>query len=98
MSSEGTSSSADQAVKNGNEKSGGMKTEVNLVSSSSSTGAEIVDDGADDRMDAADDDNKNSEMEEKNPYAYLERDEFCSERFKIELRNLPKQYGFKVID
>lgn len=28
-----------------------------------------------------------------NPYAYLERNEFTSERFKIEVRGLPKYYG-----
>lgn len=31
-----------------------------------------------------------------NPYAYLERDEFTSERFKIEIRGLPKFYGIAV--
>lgn len=31
--------------------------------------------------------------EKSNPYAYLERDEFTSERFKIEIRGLPKFYG-----
>lgn len=30
------------------------------------------------------------------PYAYLERSEFTSEKFKIEIRNLPKYYGFNV--
>ncbi|CAG7831212.1 unnamed protein product [Allacma fusca] len=34
---------------------------------------------------------------DNNPYAYLQRDEFCSERYKIELRNLPKQYGFNEL-
>ncbi|CAL7941004.1 unnamed protein product [Xylocopa violacea] len=30
---------------------------------------------------------------EKNPYAYLERDDFTSEKYKIEVRGLPKYYG-----
>ncbi|XP_011686341.1 PREDICTED: tRNA (uracil-5-)-methyltransferase homolog A-like isoform X1 [Wasmannia auropunctata] len=30
---------------------------------------------------------------EKNPYAYLERDDFTSEKYKIEVRGLPKHYG-----
>lgn len=31
--------------------------------------------------------------DEKNPYAYLERDDFTSEKYKIEVRGLPKYYG-----
>lgn len=34
--------------------------------------------------------------EEKNLYAYLERDEFSSEHFKIQLKGLPRFFGFKV--
>ncbi|CAK9798739.1 tRNA (uracil-5-)-methyltransferase homolog A [Anthophora quadrimaculata] len=30
---------------------------------------------------------------EKNPYAYLERDDFTSEKYKIEVRGLPRYYG-----
>ncbi|XP_043252135.1 tRNA (uracil-5-)-methyltransferase homolog A [Colletes gigas] len=30
---------------------------------------------------------------EKNPYAYLDRDDFTSEKYKIEIRGLPKYYG-----
>ncbi|KYN05343.1 tRNA (uracil-5-)-methyltransferase like protein A [Cyphomyrmex costatus] len=30
---------------------------------------------------------------EKNPYAYLDRDHFTSEKYKIEVRGLPKYYG-----
>lgn len=37
--------------------------------------------------------NTSSCDEKTNPYAYLERDEFTSERFKIEIRGLPKFYG-----
>lgn len=33
---------------------------------------------------------------ENNPYAYLDRDEFSSERFKIAVKNLPKFYGVNV--
>lgn len=41
-----------------------------------------------------DDDRK---MEEDDPYAYLERD-FSSEKYKIEVKNLPKYYGINVSD
>lgn len=30
---------------------------------------------------------------EDDPYSYLERDDFTSEKFKIEVRGLPKYYG-----
>lgn len=33
---------------------------------------------------------------ESNPYAYLEREEFSSEKFKISIKNLPKFYGVHV--
>ncbi|KAF5277149.1 hypothetical protein FQR65_LT03855 [Abscondita terminalis] len=33
---------------------------------------------------------------ESNPYAYLDREEFSSERFKIAIKNLPKYYGVNV--
>ena len=43
---------------------------------------------------------ENSELggSDKNldPYAYLNRPEFCSENFKIEIMNLPKYYGAGV--
>ena len=29
----------------------------------------------------------------KDPYAYLDRDDFTSEKYKIEVRGLPKYYG-----
>ncbi|XP_021955567.1 tRNA (uracil-5-)-methyltransferase homolog A [Folsomia candida] len=35
--------------------------------------------------------------EEKNPYAYLDREEFSSEKYKIEVKGLPKIFGFKEI-
>ncbi|XP_032682575.1 tRNA (uracil-5-)-methyltransferase homolog A-like [Odontomachus brunneus] len=35
----------------------------------------------------------NAVENEKNPYAYLERDDFTSEKYKIEIRGLPKYYG-----
>jgi hypothetical protein len=38
------------------------------------------------------------EKKKKDSYAYLERDEFTSELYKIEVKGLPKYYGFKVID
>lgn len=31
--------------------------------------------------------------EDKNPYAYLDREDFTSEKYKIEVRGLPKYYG-----
>ncbi|KAK2581834.1 hypothetical protein KPH14_002300 [Odynerus spinipes] len=34
-----------------------------------------------------------TEKNEKDPYAYLERDNFTSEKFKVEVRGLPKYYG-----
>lgn len=30
---------------------------------------------------------------DKNPYAYLDREDFTSEKYKIEVRGLPKYYG-----
>jgi len=33
------------------------------------------------------------EKNDKDPYAYLERDAFTSEKYKIEIRGLPKYYG-----
>ncbi|XP_014468217.1 PREDICTED: tRNA (uracil-5-)-methyltransferase homolog A-like isoform X1 [Dinoponera quadriceps] len=35
----------------------------------------------------------NTAGNEKNPYAYLEREDFTSEKYKIEVRGLPKYYG-----
>lgn len=34
--------------------------------------------------------------EENDPFAYLERSSFTSEKFKIEIRGLPKFYGLNV--
>lgn len=51
---------------------------------------------------------KNSEIEpekiedqiesvaKEDPFAYLDRDDFTSEKYKIEIRNLPKHYGIAV--
>ena len=33
---------------------------------------------------------------ENDPFAYLEKTGFTSEKFKIEIRNLPKYYGIGV--
>jgi hypothetical protein len=33
---------------------------------------------------------------EDDPYAYLDRSDFSSEKFKIEIKNLPKIYGINV--
>jgi hypothetical protein len=36
------------------------------------------------------------EVSRDNPYAYLNRADFTSEKFKIEIRGLPKFYGIGV--
>lgn len=38
----------------------------------------------------------NEVSEERNPFAYLERDNFTAEKFKLMIRNLPKYYGINV--
>lgn len=35
-------------------------------------------------------------MVKQDPFAYLDRDDFTSEKYKVEIRNLPKHYGFAV--
>lgn len=37
------------------------------------------------------------EVEKEDEYAYLNLPGFSSEKFKIEIRNLPKYYGMNVI-
>lgn len=32
----------------------------------------------------------------EDPFAYLDRDDFTSEKYKMEIRNLPKHYGIAV--
>lgn len=32
----------------------------------------------------------------EDPFAYLDREDFTSEKYKIEVRNLPKHYGIAV--
>lgn len=34
--------------------------------------------------------------EQEDPFAYLDRNDFTSEKYKIEVRNLPKHYGIAV--
>lgn len=34
--------------------------------------------------------------EKENPFAYLDRNDFTSEKYKVEIRNLPKHYGIAV--
>lgn len=34
--------------------------------------------------------------EKEDPFAYLDRNDFTSEKYKIEVRNLPKHYGIAV--
>lgn len=36
---------------------------------------------------------ENTDELTKDPYAYLDRDDFTSEKYKIEVRGLPKYYG-----
>lgn len=35
-------------------------------------------------------------VEKEDPFAYLDRNDFTSEKYKIEIRNLPKHYGIAV--
>lgn len=37
-----------------------------------------------------------TEAKLQDPFAYLDRNDFTSEKYKIEVRNLPKHYGFAV--
>lgn len=39
---------------------------------------------------------ENNAQDANNPYAYLDRGDFSSEKFKIEIKNLPKFYGIHV--
>lgn len=39
---------------------------------------------------------KDVNNQNNDPYAYLEKTGFTSEKFKIEVRNLPKYYGLNV--
>jgi len=32
----------------------------------------------------------------EDPFAYLDRNDFTSEKYKVEVRNLPKHYGIAV--
>lgn len=38
----------------------------------------------------------NTDEDKNNPYAYIDRNGFTSEKFKIEIRGLPKFYGIGV--
>ena len=40
---------------------------------------------------------KNDNIDNLPPDSYLKRDEFSSERYKIELKNLPKNFGFSQL-
>lgn len=42
-----------------------------------------------------DEENALTIKDDENPYAYLDRDDFTSEKYKIEVRGLPKYYGVK---
>ena len=39
---------------------------------------------------------KNMNIKDGNPYGYLERGDFSSEKFKLELSNLPPRFGLVV--
>lgn len=39
---------------------------------------------------------KEDKTEKEDPFAYLDRNDFTSEKYKIEVRNLPKYYGIAV--
>lgn len=41
--------------------------------------------------------NKKENDLDEDPYSYLNRDTFSSEFFKLEVKNLPKSFGFGVI-
>lgn len=49
-----------------------------------------------DQVDSVDQTKVEKTSTEKDPYAYLDRIDFTSEKFKIEVRNLPKYYGIAV--
>lgn len=40
--------------------------------------------------------NQTESVAKGDPFAYLDRDDFTSEKYKIEIRNLPKHYGIAV--
>jgi len=43
-----------------------------------------------------DTDNQTESVTKEDPFAYLDRDDFTSEKYKIEIRNLPRHYGIAV--
>jgi hypothetical protein len=48
------------------------------------------------KPDLQDKNGKDNQPVGDNPYAYLDRADFTSEKFKIEIRGLPKFYGIGV--
>lgn len=40
--------------------------------------------------------NQTESVTKEDPFAYLDRDDFTSEKYKIEIRNLPRHYGIAV--
>lgn len=49
-----------------------------------------------DNSNVVSDSDRGSSLTESDPFAYLQRNDFTSEKFKIEIRNLPKYYGLRV--
>lgn len=48
------------------------------------------------QMESVTTNDKPESMAKEDPFAYLDRDDFTSEKYKIEIRNLPKHYGIAV--
>lgn len=47
-------------------------------------------------IDPEEKENQSESVVKEDPFAYLDRDDFTSEKYKIEIRNLPKHYGIAV--
>lgn len=50
----------------------------------------------DKEIDPDEKENQSESVVKEDPFAYLDRDDFTSEKYKIEIRNLPKHYGIAV--
>jgi len=50
----------------------------------------------DKEIDPEEKENQSESVVKEDPFAYLDRDDFTSEKYKIEIRNLPKHYGIAV--
>ncbi|XP_060839088.1 tRNA (uracil-5-)-methyltransferase homolog A-like isoform X2 [Rhopalosiphum padi] len=54
---------------------------------------QIKSEDKDREIDPEEKENKSESVVKEDPFAYLDRDDFTSEKYKIEIRNLPKHYG-----